>query len=66
MKRMGEMTVGVIMEWCVSGRFSGRSSMVTADANIRFDDVRSLLVEIGFVERVKGSRHIYKLAEGAE
>ncbi len=31
----------------------------TADANIRFDDVRSLLVELGFVERVKGSHHIF-------
>ena len=31
----------------------------TADANIRFDELRSLLVELGFVERVKGSHHIF-------
>ena len=31
----------------------------TADANIRFEDLRSLLTAFGFVERVKGSHHIY-------
>jgi hypothetical protein len=31
----------------------------TADANIRFDDLRSLLTALGFVERVKGGHHIY-------
>ena len=31
----------------------------TADANIRFDDLRSLLTALGFVERVKGSHHIF-------
>jgi predicted RNA binding protein YcfA (HicA-like mRNA interferase family) len=30
-----------------------------ADANIRFDDLRSLLTTLGFVERVKGSHHIF-------
>ena len=30
-----------------------------ADANIRFDDLRSLLTALGFVERVKGSHHIF-------
>ena len=28
-----------------------------ADANIRFDDLRSLLTALGFVDRVKGSHH---------
>jgi hypothetical protein len=31
----------------------------TTDANIRFDDLRSLLAALGFVERVKGSHHIF-------
>jgi len=31
----------------------------TSDANIRFDDLRSLLAALGFVERVKGSHHIF-------
>jgi predicted RNA binding protein YcfA (HicA-like mRNA interferase family) len=31
----------------------------TADANIRFDDLRSLLTALGFIERVKGSHHIF-------
>jgi hypothetical protein len=31
----------------------------TSDANIRFDDLRSLLTTLGFVERVKGSHHIF-------
>jgi predicted RNA binding protein YcfA (HicA-like mRNA interferase family) len=30
-----------------------------ADANIRFDDLRSLLTSLGFGERVKGSHHIF-------
>jgi hypothetical protein len=30
-----------------------------ADATIRFDDLRSLLTALGFVERVKGSHHIF-------
>ena len=31
----------------------------TADANIRFDDLRSLLSSLGFTERVKGDHHIF-------
>jgi len=31
----------------------------TADANIRFDELRSLLESIGFTERIRGSHHIY-------
>lgn len=31
----------------------------TADSNIRFDDLRSLLAALGFSERVKGSHHIF-------
>ena len=30
-----------------------------ADANIRFDDLRRLLKNIGFEERTKGSHHIF-------
>ena len=31
-------------------------------ANIRFDDVRSLLVRMGFEERIQGSHHIFARA----
>src|SRR5712675_731441 len=31
----------------------------TEDANIRFDDLRSLLTALDFDERVKGSHHIF-------
>jgi hypothetical protein len=31
----------------------------TADSNIRFDDLRSLLTALGFSERVRGSHHIF-------
>lgn len=31
----------------------------TADANIRFEDLRSLLRALGFTERIKGDHHIY-------
>jgi virulence-associated protein VapD len=30
-----------------------------ADANIRFDDLRRLLLQHGFAERIKGSHHIF-------
>jgi hypothetical protein len=38
----------------------------TADTNIRFDDLRSLLTALGFVERVRGSHHIFTKAEVLE
>ena len=31
----------------------------TADSNIRFADLRTLLAKLGFDERVKGSHHIF-------
>lgn len=34
----------------------------TSDANIRFDDLRSLLATLGFEERIKGSHHIFTRA----
>jgi hypothetical protein len=30
-----------------------------ADANVRFDDLRSLLMSLNFAERIKGSHHIF-------
>ena len=33
-----------------------------ADANIRFDDLRLFLLRLGFVERVRGSHHIFRKA----
>jgi hypothetical protein len=30
-----------------------------SDANIRFSDLRTLLVSLGFEERIKGSHHIF-------
>lgn len=38
----------------------------TADASIRFDDLRTLLMGLGFVERVKGSHHIFTRPDIAE
>ena len=34
---------------------SGRS-----DANIHFDDLRQFLLRLGFIERVRGSHHIFR------
>lgn len=31
-----------------------------SDANIPFDDLRSVLVRLGFDERVRGSHHLYR------
>ena len=30
-----------------------------SDTNIRFDDLRNLLLSIGFVERTRGSHHLF-------
>lgn len=30
-----------------------------SDANIRFNDLRALLLRLGFTERIKGSHHIF-------
>lgn len=30
-----------------------------ADQSIRFDELRRLLIQLGFVERVRGSHHIF-------
>lgn len=32
----------------------------SADANIAFDDLCSLLIKLGFEERVRGSHHIFR------
>ena len=30
-----------------------------SDANIRFDDLRKLLIDLGFEERLRGSHHVF-------
>lgn len=37
-----------------------------SDANIGFDDLRSFLLHLGFVERIKGSHHSYRINGIAE
>ena len=37
-----------------------------ADASIRFDDLRGLLRNLGFAERVRGSHHIFRKEGVAE
>lgn len=32
----------------------------TSDANTRFEDLRSLLLRLGFAERVRGSHHTFR------
>lgn len=34
----------------------------TSDANVRFADLRSLLLHLGFEERTKGSHHLFRRA----
>lgn len=33
-----------------------------ADANVPFDDLRALLLSLGFAERTKGSHHVFRKA----
>lgn len=37
-----------------------------SDANIPFDQVRGLLLHLGFVERVRGSHHVFKREDMVE
>ena len=32
-----------------------------ADANIRFDELRHFLLRLGFIERVRGSHHLFRM-----
>ncbi|HSJ49118.1 MAG TPA: type II toxin-antitoxin system HicA family toxin [Gammaproteobacteria bacterium] len=34
----------------------------TSDTNIAFDDLRSMMLHLGFEERIRGSHHIYRKA----
>jgi predicted RNA binding protein YcfA (HicA-like mRNA interferase family) len=36
------------------------------DANIRFRDLQTLLIHLGFAERIKGSHHIFTRPDVAE
>ena len=38
----------------------------TADANVDFDDLRHLLANLGFLERIRGSHHIFRRAGVAD
>jgi hypothetical protein len=45
-----------------SGRYARLRQRILggrADANIRFDDLRTLLRRMGFTERIRGSHHIF-------
>jgi hypothetical protein len=37
-----------------------------SDANVSFEELRSLLIRIGFEERVRGSHHVFRLQGVAE
>ncbi len=37
----------------------------TSGANIAFDDIRGMLLYLGFIERIRGSHHIFR-KEGIE
>ena len=38
----------------------------SSDANIRFSELRALLLRLGFAERIKGSHHIFTRQDVAE
>lgn len=44
----------------ISKRLLQRILSRRSDANIRFDDLRSLLRNLGFAERISGSHHIFR------
>ena len=38
----------------------------SSDSNVRFGDLRGLLLRLGFAERIKGSHHIFTREDVAE
>lgn len=42
---------GKLAEWILQG---------TSDANVGFDDLRVFLLRYGFVERIRGSHHLFR------
>lgn len=30
-----------------------------SDSNLKFDDIRKLLIQLGFIERIRGSHHVF-------
>lgn len=44
------------------GKLIERLLRGVSDADIDFDDLRRLLIHLGFEERVRGSHHIYRKA----
>ena len=44
----------------ISKRLLQRILSRRSDANIRFDDLRGLLRNLGFAERISGSHHIFR------
>jgi predicted RNA binding protein YcfA (HicA-like mRNA interferase family) len=43
-------------------KFLERLLMGESDANIDFDDLCTLLIDLGFDERIKGSHHVFRRA----
>jgi hypothetical protein len=43
-----------------SDEFKQRILDGKSDANVNFEDLRGLLIHLGFVERIKGSHHSYR------
>ena len=43
-----------------NGELKQRVLSGRADANIRFDELRIFLSRLGFVERVRGSHHVFR------
>jgi predicted RNA binding protein YcfA (HicA-like mRNA interferase family) len=48
-----------------TGKCNGENPSSTSDANIAFNDLRGLLIHLGFDERIRGSHHVYR-KEGIE
>ena len=59
-------SLGICRCWTTgSSKNIARRLRSIGDANIPFDDLRSLLLRLGFEERIRGSHHIYR-KEGVE
>lgn len=50
---------GKILKMSVERKFLEKLLSGLADKNLRFEDLRKLLIDLGFHERIKGSHHIF-------
>jgi hypothetical protein len=62
-RAMEELEFGVVGSWAWRQQKTLEQVLSgTGDANVGFEELRSLLISLGFRERVRGSHHLFRIA----